>query len=58
MTLDEALLLDAEWAALYPSDMPILLSGIGGLMDDWGWRSYMDFDVDSWFLLLIREAIK
>lgn len=59
MTLDEALLYEAEWAA-FPASIPILpdTHNIGKFMDDWGWKSDMSFDADSWFLLFLREAIK
>lgn len=59
MTLDEALLYESEWAA-FPASMSILpdIHKIGKLMDDWGWDSGDSFETDSWFLLLLREAIK
>lgn len=62
MTIDEALLYDAEWWLVRDIGHELTGKRIFDIMSDlrtyWGWESKPGADHESWFNLLIREAIK
>jgi hypothetical protein len=58
--LIEALRYDAEWWFDEGNSMPVEndILELEDIREEWGWEMINEYDIESWFNLLIAEALK